>query len=676
MLILRCISLILPYFLLVNTVQNAKQGQDDCKVKADIVLLIDGSGSISNFGKKFVGPGFYLNKVYPAIMQLIKSLPISEDNIHLGFVFFGADNLEKIVEEEDWYYDLDREYSSSKINQWFNDKRRKGIFPKFKKTFTNEGVDYATKMFQRSKRFKDDSVKKLLFIITDGQPTKPRLAGASVRKFKESNWGVMTLGIGKFDTTKLKNWATKPNWFFAAGFKDFASVFAGMKGDICEVAQEVQEQELMVAEVEYCKLKYANAKHCYAFEESNKNYVFDSITFNKAIMNCGAKLVDDEFRGFKGRVLTLNDKDGQCSANQFPSVDLGPFTGECSADPTLCTNGITISFWLKMEQNAIAKMKSLQKGFNEFYVWASGGLQIKNRGYAVVYQDNGFELHLQHSTGFHVIKMTSFVYSKWFHISFTWSATEGLRYYQDGVLSGSSTSSSQTFEASSQTLMTIGKLNNGAKQNSFADFRMDDLVIYERILALKEIEYMAAKQYVLTSNIYYYARWFWSWKRLWHHHVGNGEIMYSPMYFQQDSIDNAGILKNKPRLEFSLSRGYHLRIREANYAYMDDYKGTCISDPDLCLQASDGMQNLPNTMQKKTLQAGLTVSFWISSSKGSSEKGDAHYYYISSGGKTSKGFSLYYDGNAQKWYLLLRTKSHYYEVAFTGISFATAKDEQ
>ena len=145
-------------------------------------------------------------------------------------------------------------------------------------------------------------------------------------------------------------------------------------------------------------------------------------------------------------------------------------SGECSADPTLCRSGITISFWLKMEQNAIAKMKS--QGFNEFYVWASGGLQIKSRysqpynifrihflfvltslfqferrkplsfmilkssfgfvlqisdiftlfrGFALVYQNGGFELHLQHSKGGHVIKMTSFVYSKWFHISFTWS---------------------------------------------------------------------------------------------------------------------------------------------------------------------------------------------------------------------------------------------------------------
>ena len=51
--------------------------------------------------------------------------------------------------------------------------------------------------------------------------------------------------------------------------------------------------------------------------------------------------------------------------------------GECSADPTLCRSGVTIFFWLKMEQNPIAKMKS--QGFNEFYIWASGGLQIKNR---------------------------------------------------------------------------------------------------------------------------------------------------------------------------------------------------------------------------------------------------------------------------------------------------------
>ena len=92
--------ILLKYSETVQTTNLIHFFADDCKVKADIVLLIDGSGSISKLGKKLVGSRYYLRKVYPAIMQLIGSLPISEDNIHLGFVFFGADNLEKVVEEE------------------------------------------------------------------------------------------------------------------------------------------------------------------------------------------------------------------------------------------------------------------------------------------------------------------------------------------------------------------------------------------------------------------------------------------------------------------------------------------------------------------------------------------------------------------------------------------------
>ena len=72
----------------------------DCQVKADIILLIDGSTPVSAAGQREVGSGFYIRFVFPAIMQLIKSLPISEDNIHLGFVFFGVDNLENTVEKE------------------------------------------------------------------------------------------------------------------------------------------------------------------------------------------------------------------------------------------------------------------------------------------------------------------------------------------------------------------------------------------------------------------------------------------------------------------------------------------------------------------------------------------------------------------------------------------------
>ena len=41
-------------------------------------------------------------------------------------------------------------------------------------TYTNEGLYYAEKMFERSSRYRDNDVEKVLLLITDGLPKGSR----------------------------------------------------------------------------------------------------------------------------------------------------------------------------------------------------------------------------------------------------------------------------------------------------------------------------------------------------------------------------------------------------------------------------------------------------------------------------------------------------------------------
>ena len=75
-----------------------RSSSSPCSMRFDIILLADGSASVAYLGRRETGDNdYYKNKIYPFLGELIKKFEISEEKVHLGLLFFGDKDLQKIV---------------------------------------------------------------------------------------------------------------------------------------------------------------------------------------------------------------------------------------------------------------------------------------------------------------------------------------------------------------------------------------------------------------------------------------------------------------------------------------------------------------------------------------------------------------------------------------------------
>ena len=75
-----------------------------CSMRFDIILLVDGSVSMTFYGRIKTGDSeYYKNKIYPFLGDLIKKFEISEEKVHLGLLFFGDKDLQEIVNKVSKY---------------------------------------------------------------------------------------------------------------------------------------------------------------------------------------------------------------------------------------------------------------------------------------------------------------------------------------------------------------------------------------------------------------------------------------------------------------------------------------------------------------------------------------------------------------------------------------------
>ena len=82
---------------------------------------------------------------------------------------------------------------------------------------------------------------------------------------------------------------------------------------------------------------------------------------------------------------------------------------------SLCTDGITVMFWLRIQPNDIAKNTE-----NHQYIISSGGQVSSSRGFAFLYakEESKFKLQLQTTTAVYRTALTN-IPETWFHFAFT-----------------------------------------------------------------------------------------------------------------------------------------------------------------------------------------------------------------------------------------------------------------
>ena len=69
----------------------------ECSLKFDILVIVDGSVSVTHYGKQATGDGdYYKNKVYNLIKNIMALFKLGENKVEIGLLFFGSNDIQSI----------------------------------------------------------------------------------------------------------------------------------------------------------------------------------------------------------------------------------------------------------------------------------------------------------------------------------------------------------------------------------------------------------------------------------------------------------------------------------------------------------------------------------------------------------------------------------------------------
>lgn len=77
----------------------------ECSLKFDILIIVDGSGSVSHYGKEATGDGdYYKNKVYNLIKNIMALFKLGKNKVEIGLLFFGSNDIQSIKNKVKYDY--------------------------------------------------------------------------------------------------------------------------------------------------------------------------------------------------------------------------------------------------------------------------------------------------------------------------------------------------------------------------------------------------------------------------------------------------------------------------------------------------------------------------------------------------------------------------------------------
>ncbi|KAK2560536.1 Adhesion G-protein coupled receptor D1 [Acropora cervicornis] len=160
-------------------------------------------------------------------------------------------------------------------------------------------------------------------------------------------------------------------------------------------------------------------------------------------------------------------------------VDTGGFNADCVTEPSRCSEGFTLAFWLKVNGTG--------------YIMSSGSFTNHRNGpgYQLYYHESlkRFKFLLETRDSRWSLLLHEEV-GLWTHMTFTWNNRDGLRYYEDGNLStftNRPVSVSPLRRQNYTPVITLARPSNMRRLGEYGKFEISKFAIWLKELSTEEI---------------------------------------------------------------------------------------------------------------------------------------------------------------------------------------------
>ncbi|XP_059164377.1 collagen alpha-6(VI) chain-like [Physella acuta] len=217
MLLLHCVALVV---LFINGAQSA---DDNCHAVADVVLVLDSSGSI--------GPKRYA-KMLEFVTKLTENFVVGPKDVLFGEIVYSK-KAEKLFDLSS--YTTHADLSKAVMKTPYHNLS----------TYTNLAFDLVLSedMFSSNAGGRDTATK-IALVVTDGQSDRPAETAAAAKKLRDKGVNIMCIGIVNANMSELQIWAGNPNNVFEAS--NFDDALSGILNKVttrtCEVPKEEEEK--------------------------------------------------------------------------------------------------------------------------------------------------------------------------------------------------------------------------------------------------------------------------------------------------------------------------------------------------------------------------------------------------------------------------------------------------
>ncbi|KAL5022346.1 hypothetical protein ScPMuIL_001501 [Solemya velum] len=203
--------------LTYGAVSGARRAQSSCLQRADIVFLVDSSGSIGQ--NNFV-------KLQTFLKGIISKLDVGTDRVHVG--------VERFSSYPTMVFPLSRYTSTSQTNQAIDGIRYVGGG-----TNTADALRYMREQMFSTQNGARSNVPRIGVVITDGRSSNSRNTVSEADKARMNNIGLIAVGVGSgIDTNELHGVADDPdnsNTFTVNNFDQLNNVADGILQRACTV---------------------------------------------------------------------------------------------------------------------------------------------------------------------------------------------------------------------------------------------------------------------------------------------------------------------------------------------------------------------------------------------------------------------------------------------------------